>query len=305
MPNKKTFVLLFYFFLFLNINAQNYDPMAKEGAHWLIFFMTDNGPDHHFIKVKGDTVINGFNYKKIYKQKIISTATNPSDLIAPYFIENNLLIVFMRDDTINKQVFFRSHNNWFYNDCEHFTDELIHDFSLNIGDTLNTCLHRSPDGIPIMIDSIFTEFLWGKERRQFQLSPGNLSLTEGIGANGPFWPAPFLSVVGNPTIMMDYCIGTDEECNLLFNAANEIQKDWEISLYPNPVDGQLYLNLPADLSFPIEITIQDMTAKLHLERIISHKTSTTTLATQLLQSGIYVISVKNEKGLAIKRFMKK
>ncbi|MEO1259838.1 MAG: T9SS type A sorting domain-containing protein [Bacteroidota bacterium] len=301
---KKLFLFLFSIYSLINLNAQNYEPMAVDGAHWLIFSMTDNGPDHHFIKVNGDTIINGINYKKTYKQEIINDPINPSELISPYYIKNESLIVFMRDDTINKKVFFQTNNNWEYNNCNQFTDELIHDFSLNAGDTLNTCLHLSPDGQPIIVDSIFTQYIWGKERRHFQLSAGGFGITEAIGANGPFWPAPFLSAVGNPTILMDYCIGTDEECGLLPTSENEARKDWNLLLHPNPVSGLLSVHLPDNLNFPIKVTIQDMTARRLLKKTLFQKTAAFLLETQQLQSGIYYISVLSDNNLAVKRFVK-
>ena len=73
--------------------------MAIEGVHWVIFALNDNAPVHHTIAIKGDTSINGMDYKKVYRQNLQSTAAYFTELVAPYYAENESLTGAMSDVT--------------------------------------------------------------------------------------------------------------------------------------------------------------------------------------------------------------
>lgn len=66
---------LFFFSLSLSCFAQKYQPMAIEGAHWIVqqdYAETLWGPDHMFsYTVRGDSTWQGKIYKKIYIESLL------------------------------------------------------------------------------------------------------------------------------------------------------------------------------------------------------------------------------------------
>ena len=82
---RKT-LLLFFTFLFLGNAYGQYEPMAVEGAHWVIFDKDDDSTYHHTIVVKGDTTVNGTDYKKIYRWAIQNDAELLQDFLPPYYL---------------------------------------------------------------------------------------------------------------------------------------------------------------------------------------------------------------------------
>ncbi len=282
--------------------------MSVEGAHWLIFSIVDGATDHHFLAVEGDTVLGGLVYKKVYKKRIQSQASDISELTPPYYIDQVSLAAFIRDDTLGRKTYaYPTTNEWGFAGCEPFSDEPIHDFSLNPGDTLNTCLHTDPAGFPITVDSVVVQFVWGKNRRTYFLSDGIAhtdGLIEGIGIIGPFWPAPYFFPPENPSILVDYCIGSDVACGLLPTSTNETHNDWDINIYPNPAAGGVTIELPSDLSFPVEILVHDPMGKLFYHKTIGGKQLSVKLDLDDLPPGLFLLSFQNEEGIAAKRLVK-
>ncbi len=293
---------------FLNLKSQDYQPMSVEGAHWLIFSIVDGTFDHHFLSVEGDTALGGLVYKKVYKKKIQSQASSVLELVPPYFIDQVSLTAFLRDDTLDRKVYtYPTTNEWGFGGCEPLTDELIHDFSLNPGDTLNTCLHTDPAGFPITVDSVAVQFLWGKNRRTFFLSDGIANtdgLVEGVGIIGPFWPAPSFFPPENPSILVDYCVGSDVGCGLLPTATNEVRDDWDINIYPNPAAGEITMELSGDLFFPLEISVYDPLGKLFYHKTIKEKQLSVKLDLDDFPLGLLLLFFQNEEGIAAKRLVK-
>lgn len=51
-------ILLSVFMTTFNVYGQ-YEPMAVEGAHWVIFDKYNDSTYHHLLKIEGDTLVNG------------------------------------------------------------------------------------------------------------------------------------------------------------------------------------------------------------------------------------------------------
>lgn len=123
--------------------------------------------------VNGDTIINSFNYVKIFRKGIL-TNFNPSGmpLSSTTYINPNPSF-FLR--SLSKQIYINHPGN---------TDDLLlYDYNLSIGDTVaQTEVNNSfPSPTIIAIDSISTPFGFLK---RFQLSAGLGYLYEGAGSSG-------------------------------------------------------------------------------------------------------------------------
>ncbi|PLX03639.1 MAG: hypothetical protein C0595_06360, partial [Marinilabiliales bacterium] len=103
---KPKYLLLTLTILLLqHINAQEYNPTAVEGAHWVICFDDNStfepvdGLWEYF--ASGDTIVNALTYKKILKRDLVVTQNGP-----PFEAEEEYeLFGLIRDDTLNKKVY--------------------------------------------------------------------------------------------------------------------------------------------------------------------------------------------------------
>ncbi|RME02215.1 MAG: T9SS C-terminal target domain-containing protein [Bacteroidetes bacterium] len=270
-----------------------FQPMAVEGAHWTVFALTDDGPDHHAFLVKGDTTIGTTSYKKVYRRKVNSYATALSEFLPPYSFSNEKLIGAIRDDLSEKTVYGIGFvtNAWFLDTCEVMQEQLLHDFSASIGEEISGCLHTAY-GLPnAVVDSIETVLLFGEERTVLFTSYGEL--IEGIGTwLGPFIPVYSLPVPGNPTLLIDYCVGSDDDCGFIFTAISERQFESVASLFPNPASSEIKLVfreiLPADCKITIRSRDGQVMKSLSTELI----SETLVMDISTLPPGIYFLNVE-------------
>lgn len=136
-----------------NINAQDYIPFPKDTAQWSVRELYSS-PSLYAIStahqnLKGDTIINGLKYSKVYQ-------TYYSE---DYNIPNQHLKCFIREDTA-KTVFVKYPDN--STDFIDTTEFVLYDFGLNVGDTFTTKMLNINGNIQplkfstISIDSINT-----------------------------------------------------------------------------------------------------------------------------------------------------
>jgi hypothetical protein len=264
---QQFFTFSFVCFIALGKALGQYEPMAVEGAHWVIFSLTDNGPYHHAITIQGDTVVNGVAFKKVFRYKLSSEVTHPTELVPPYLVSEKLLIGAIRDDLAQKKVYVIAFTleSWYFPVCNKFEEQLIYDFSSTIGDSLTGCFYNDPNWPPIIIDSIKTELQWGKDRKVFYTEYGNIM--EGFGA----WLGPFSSVLdipvpGNPASLVGYCVGSDLDCGFEIVDGLEASKIQELTVYPNPATSFLNIELPPNMTYPVKITLFNSIGKIVKEK---------------------------------------
>lgn len=176
---KNLFTLLFFVNLCSTALSQEYIPLIDEGKTWtvgshgmgLICDFSDN-PEMYFFM--GDTTFNSVTYKKVYAYNSTSIGGNGNNppFCPPFMIDNQYhpTEIYIREDAANQRVYRYYPGNT-------IPEELLFDFSLNIGDSLNG----------YEIDTIYTITTPdGVERRYFGLEYF-VYMIEGIGGNwGPF-----------------------------------------------------------------------------------------------------------------------
>ncbi len=301
---KNTLTILLPLLFSIQILAQDYEPMAVEGAHWIVFSIDDQGANHHVFSIEGDTVLTGVEYKKTYRTELFNETVYFDEFSPPYYLGEKKIIGAMRDDVVGRRVFYFPMENFYsaYDTCDIFSDMLIHDFSLEVGDTVGGCLHGYPD-YPPGIDSIAIEFLWGKNRR-ILYSNVFANLVEGIGTDmGPFWPLHSAPHPAKPTALIDYCIGTDEECNLLVSSAGEKFNGSEFKISPNPARDHLSVALPVSLTGHFSLAISDFTGKNIWQKSYS-TTGKLTVPLENLPKGAYLLTLQTEGAVYSRKILK-
>lgn len=287
--------------------SQTYLPMAVENAHWIMFAIGENGPNHHVVTIKGDTTINGVLYKKTWRQEIENPAIYAVDFYPPFYVHPPELIGAMRDDVAARQVFYVQFEPYFgtQNDtCDQFDDWLIYDFSVNIGDTIGGCLQYYPD-FPFVAQVISTENLWGQDRKVVDCE-GAARLVEGVGTDmGPFWPIFAFPHPAKPSFMYDYCAAEDGYCGLEpVSSTRQHLADWEVNISPNPTSGLLKIDLPNTAKGDLTASIYDVSGKKMLEQSLGSQFEAQQISVHNLPSGVYLLTLQNADGMVALRFAK-
>ncbi|MBK9017756.1 MAG: T9SS type A sorting domain-containing protein [Saprospiraceae bacterium] len=280
--------------------------MAVENAHWIMYAIGENEPNHHVISVKGDTTINGMGYKKTWRQQIQNNIISPATFLPPFFVHPGNLIGAMRDDTLARQVFYIPFTPFYTgNDtCDIFEEWLIYDFSINVGDTIGGCLQYEPN-YPFTALSITSENLWGQDRTVIDCD-GSARLMEGVGTDmGPFWQIFAYPHPAKPTFLYDYCGLEDGYCGLqLVNGIRQRLADWQIELTPNPATDLLTLQFPEGIHGPFSCTVSDFTGKMVFVKNAEPIHSRLQISIKDMPSGIYVLTIRNENAAVARRFAK-
>ncbi|MFN0215307.1 MAG: T9SS type A sorting domain-containing protein [Saprospiraceae bacterium] len=287
-----------------------YLPLATEGKYWF-YTASDNidGPNGavhsiYVIHIKGDTLIDGKAYKKVFKcsLKTYFAMIPPYQfVVTPYTITGCGVVSFIREDTLTKQVFNRPANNSiaFCDSSEY----LLFDFGLQTGDTLHDCVLKNvflPQfSIPI-VDSISVEQIFQKNRRtlnsfghiiyqglafasSFRISEGLGYETQGIfNQNGEIND-------GHLHHLFDFCEGDLNGCGFVgTNESQNFENKWV--LFPNPASSEVSI-FPAELFLKIEVF--DLAGNLEMAALVEQKTDISKLS-----RGLKLIKLIDRKGHA-------
>lgn len=219
--NKKLLFLLFITVLSYTNSFGQYYPFLNNSS-WNVGIANFGGGSNAIINSGVNVVIGSFTYRKI------TDAVFGSD-------------VFIREDVAAKKVFRRVNN----------VDELLYDFSLNVGGTYTTAT-----GSVYTVISITDTTVNGGTRRRFQLDNGFFGFTwiEGVGSPNhplkPFYELPsdpyiyLLCSAQNGTAVYNQGLangGTPTDCSMLNVDENLFLKE-SINLAPNPFTTELKIN---------------------------------------------------------------
>lgn len=213
------------FILFINnIFAQSYIPFPKDSAYWIEDVSEQCDPygiqlKHYEYSYSGDTIINLKSFKKIF--------LNGYGLCA---WGGNVGALF--DDTILRKVFFIPFPD--------SVEQILYDFTLNVGDTINGYFGG---GAINTITSIDTVNFGGIDRKRFSYSGGFVDpyYIEGIGsATGllenidQYWINSSLLCFSVNGVAIYPITVSASACSLLSNSNNEKEDQFEFSVFPNP-----------------------------------------------------------------------
>lgn len=160
-----------------NCQTSTYHPFPDSSGVWNIHYFEacsfhGHGNVNYSYTIDGDTTITGITYKKLYTPfRDIITCTNCC--FAPFLGYRGAY----RNDSINKKVYYIPIN---------FTAEvLLYDFSLNVGDTLNSYLSDSVFYSPLpTIQKIDSVLIGNSFRKRWAIDTINSChpyIIEGIG----------------------------------------------------------------------------------------------------------------------------
>lgn len=223
-------VVFFFLFLSISVKSQQYDSLVIEDAQWRVaYYYESDPPEMYGWLLRGDTIINGYQYKKVYKRHFQDYYSN--------IIDNQSLYGIIRENVENKLVYAIQFDQ--SAGCDTINSEfLLFDFSCQLGDTILTCLTDQVQYA--IVNTVDTTFYFGKLRRNFA-SIYTYHFIEGIGHLSGLFETPIIPV--NKDInyysseLIDYCVGTDEECSVLYVQIDDYSDNSSVIIYPNPCNG--------------------------------------------------------------------
>jgi len=296
---KKTDFLLISIILLFGIftaKAQDepYHPLVQEGKVWSVLSAEEtynpNSPILTYsyqtfsMLFSGDTTINDVLYKKMY------ASTKKS----PVFPKDYSLQNFMREDE-DKKVWYLRSDAWGVE-----WEELLYDFSFEIGDTV--CYGGSNSFI--IVEDISDEIMHnGEVRKVFHFSRNGAFIMEdywieGIGSNYGLL-IPFGSGIAGGFYKL-LCFR--ENGNLMFyneeyqtcykNSVGVNTYNNQVDIYPNPATN--FINITGD---------RVSTVKMYnnIGQLILTQHNTNTINVSALQNGIYLLTIESSTGNMIQK----
>ena len=301
--------IILFFSLRTNILFGQYIPIVEEGKFWIYLNHWDE--DHpaaisgHAITFLGDTVINSLSYKKVYKHAL--AGGHPCQFPPcfqfdiPYHTTSNGLISFIREDTANKKVFNLPVLSW-----DSFCDTseyLIFDYSLNVGDTLNSCIYEFI-GADFMynpefglVDSIKLTERFGKNRNTIFTTgypkygglgwSGEILILEGVGLE-------HYGIFHEPlSYLVDFCEDGMEACDLIASTPT-VEPNNEIAIFPNPTNGMVQISIG-------NVVLKRVGIYSTMGVFITEFINTAAIDISNLKDGVYILELIKENNERIAR----
>ena len=299
-----------------------YIPYVEEGKYW--FFLNSDGNDTaegyrggevHWIG--NDTILGGKQNYKLYqnflngKNDCVSYNKNCFEPDIPYSFlwEKSYHFAYLREDTVVKNVYYRSIND-FDSECGGGSNTELYDFNLKIGDTLSEChlnfynsFVRFPDSLNRIgiIDSVYYKWSYNKLRKVFRFNRiergfayrlVKSELIEGVGINASiFLHDEFAD-------FYDFCEDTVGQCHFV-SAVQPLRPDPAVlDLYPNPAGEVLYLRTEEPAP---SISLWD-----HCGVPVAQYAYTNEIPLHTLPAGIYILRIVDRRNrVAVRRFVKR
>ena len=222
--------LLAFFILSLciSVKSQQYDSLVMENAQWKVAYYDDSEPIGMFgWLLRGDTLLNGYQYKKVFRRHFQDYYSN--------VIDTQYLFGVVREDVENKLVYAIQFSESAGYGCDTINSEFrLYDFSCQLGDTLLICFTNQFQSIVFVVD---TTFYFGKLRRTFK-SSYSIDFIEGVGHLAGLFENPMMPYKKEPyylySNLIDYCVGSDEECSVYYVQVDDNSINPNIVIYPNP-----------------------------------------------------------------------
>lgn len=296
---KKWLLLLLaaQFSLSAKSNTSVYHPFPETTATWLtdIYYNTCMGYcGSVFYQMKGDTSINSISYNKIYSRSgqfsyTIFPAVGATFSACSY-------VGAIRQDSSAKKVYFI--------DSTMTSETLLYDFNLSIGDTVQGWYNKL-NMPPLVLSEIDSIAINGNYHKRFNFQNTNgTSLIEGVGWSGELFGCNVTSALWtalacfNGTVIIQEAFINESavslDCSIAL-AVSELNRDKDVSLFPNPFADKLTFTSTSNELF--EITIYDLASRKLLQQQF---VNSGTLNCSQLTKGIYLYEVRNRYGLCAK-----
>jgi len=283
--------------------SQNYIPIpADSTAEWVVWNGLNDGmciqnKDFKYF-FDGDTVLGQFIYHKLFQSGFYHEypVGPPGTGCASYYRFENIYVGAIRNDT--GKVFLN----------KGYQDELIYDFTLLPGDTLDTYLA----GNDLVIESIDSVMIGDEYRRRFNLfNPDGYSnwIIEGIGHEKGLIEPMYLPLEHASEF---YCYAENHEpvypeeatCDLAINIYEISFVNSLLNIYPNPSKGIITISFKGKYRNIINLKIFSPLGQIIVNSpwSIIQGLNESTIDISSVNSGIYVAVLQDGTNIIRKKF---
>lgn len=265
--------------LSFNVEAQQYNPLVIENAQWKVLYDDDETlwPDYMYgWLLRGDTIINNIQYKKLYSRAFEDPSSN--------VIIFQQLQGFLREDTAERIVYAYS-QQWM--GCDSLNQEFIlFDFAYEIGDTSELCSLEDV-GPCVLLDTGYYMGYYGADREIFDFECGTSDFIEGIGHFLGLLESPIYNISGGiTTSLYDYCVGTDEDCNVIYVKVDDPLQTTKHLIYPIPFNNYFNIECAQEIQ---RLIIHSLSGEII--KVIDVNNNTSCIETSFLKPGMYFLEV--------------
>ena len=271
--------------------SQDYKPFNFDYGEWYCKYSPNGGMfgggnhetyyaiDSIKFYSNGDTTINEVAFKKLMYSGYTSSQIVERTYVSGYYGA-------IRNDTLNKQVYFISKD---YNSNYEGTGDLLYDFDLKIGDSIQiSCMLDEKDTIS-QIDSV----IYCNEYYKRYNTPTGYYIIEGIGSKNGLLPVNCMTNFG---WLFCYKEKANELCNDcgFITSINSFSLD-ELKIFPNPTTNRVRIDSDLNIQY---IQIFDINGIL-LERINSDFENI-----ELRKKGVYLVQIHTDNRVITRKLIK-
>ncbi len=279
-------------------NGQDYHPFPEENAFWTVVEFDQQiwEWETYIYTVKGDTAINDKPYKKIYR---LNDIPNSKDTL--WTLHN-----FMRQDTINKKIWFIRHYQG------ETTEKLGYDFDVeigdtvylpafdyaNIGDSIFEVIDPGDDSTKLRNDEYRKNYFYSSIDPFSDFSP---FIIEGVGTQrtafpnllfyDPFHQSELICHIVNG----EYLYGPSplpNECDFTVNIGEE-PVEINISIQPNPCKNNLLIIFFDNRNEHIEIQLCNIFGLVLIDQGLDANITSYKMNTSNIPNGIYLLQLNS------------
>jgi len=286
------FTCFFTVTIALSVSSQTYHKLIRTNTFWDNFitdvqcYLTAN----RVCFTNNDTIIQGNTYR-ISRQYAYQTQDTTSGLFCPPFVVSNTygLGTFLREDTILKKVYINEPY-----DTPH--DQLLYDFSLQVGDTLQSFYNGNYTLVLTSIDTVTLNNGDGTRKRfSFNHNP-LVNYIEGIGGSqGLFNPIFITENMGGYFCINDN--GTNiwgDQCSYFFVGTDNLPLVERFSITPNPAHSYFTVHLGKPIK-NANLQLFNLSGQLLISTPITE--SETKIMVDCFSQGLYLTQLTSNEGI--------
>lgn len=303
-------LILILLFLTVKYSFSQYRPLPMQNAEWInhggIALLSCPGCTivNYKYYTDGDTIINSQKYVKIKKTEI--PAINNVTLYPTYTGA-------IRQDTLNKKIYIVLSDST--------TERILYDFSLQVGDTVNSVLHdlAANECAPLsafnveIISSIDSILINGNYHKVFNIQGSctyNLSYIEGVGSNyGLIFPN------ASSGIKQSYltCTKVNGQTYFPYSTASctlpgpvsvtNFNINKTIEIYPNPSNDKINIIIPdMEKSTTSKMTLLSPIGQILITEKINNQKNVMNISS--LPKGFYILTISVNENTFTKKIIK-
>lgn len=262
------------------------DSNSVWNYHYVLNCIQGYADEYYSLTISGDTTISAQLYHKLFIPYVQSFSTGTCEFHSVGYKGA------FREDTLNRKVFFIPPSQ--------STEQLLYDFNMQVGDTINGYLGYF--GLPSIIQSIDSILVGGTYRKRWNLTCYGIQVIEGIG--NTYGLIEYLP--GCATDFPDYtltCFSQNEQtlypdtttnCELITSIENVTASKILTTIFPNPFNSTATLELKNDFENAELKIYTALGNQVRQQEIISQ---ITIIDRNKLANGIYFYQVTTDNGI--------